>query len=36
MLCIAELLPKDDLKKPSTSLLVEWFYMTFLNAWESI
>ena len=29
MLRIAELLPKCNLKKPSTSLSVEWFYMTF-------
>jgi hypothetical protein len=29
MLRVAELLPEGDIKKPSTSLSVEWFYMTF-------
>ena len=29
LLCIAELLPEGDLKKPSASLSVEWFYTTF-------
>ncbi len=29
MLRVAELLPEGDLEKPSTSLSVEWFYMTF-------
>ena len=29
MLRVAELLPKGDIKKPSASLSVEWFYMTF-------
>ena len=29
MLRIAELLPEGDLEKPSASLSVEWFYMTF-------
>ena len=29
MLRVAELLPKGDLEKPSASLSVEWFYMTF-------
>ena len=29
MLRVAELLPEDDLKKPATSLSVEWFYVTF-------
>ena len=29
MLHVAELLPEGDLKKPATSLSVEWFYMTF-------
>jgi hypothetical protein len=29
MLRVAELLPEGDIEKPSTSLSVEWFYMTF-------
>jgi hypothetical protein len=29
MLRVAELLPEGDIKKPSASLSVEWFYMTF-------
>ena len=29
MLRVAELLPEGDLDKPSASLSVEWFYMTF-------
>jgi hypothetical protein len=29
MLRVAELLPKGDLDKPSASLSVEWFCMTF-------
>ena len=29
MLRVAELLPEGDLEKPSASLSVEWFYMTF-------
>ncbi len=29
MLRVAELLPEGDIKKPSVSLSVEWFYMTF-------
>ncbi len=29
MLRLAELLPEGDIEKPSTSLSVEWFYMTF-------
>jgi hypothetical protein len=29
MLCVAELLPKGNLKKPSANLSVEWFYMAF-------
>ncbi len=29
MLRVAELLPKGDIEKPSASLSVEWFYMTF-------
>jgi hypothetical protein len=29
MLRVAELLPKGDLEKPTASLSVEWFYMTF-------
>jgi hypothetical protein len=29
MLRVAELIPEGDLKKPATSLSVEWFYMTF-------
>ena len=29
MLRLAELLPEGDLEKPSASLSVEWFYMTF-------
>ncbi len=26
---MAELLPEDNLERPSASLSVEWFYMTF-------
>jgi hypothetical protein len=29
MLRVAELLPKGNIEKPSGSLSVEWFYMTF-------
>ncbi len=29
MLCVTELLPQGDLKKPAASLFMEWFYMTF-------
>jgi hypothetical protein len=29
MLRVAELLPEGNLEKPSASLSVEWFYMTF-------
>ena len=29
MLRVAELLPEGDIEKPSASLSVEWFYMTF-------
>ena len=28
---MVELLPEGDLEKPSASLSVEWFYMTFLR-----
>jgi hypothetical protein len=29
MLRVAELLPEGNIEKPSASLRVEWFYMTF-------
>ena len=29
MLRVAELLPEGNIEKPSVSLSVEWFYMTF-------
>ena len=35
MLPVAELLPEGNLKKPSASLLMEWFYMTFHKVYKA-